>query len=95
MESLNYHDVVIQSSEQKCRIMCDLKMTLDGNLLPINGYKRLGGNMRESTRMVDRSVRLVTYNNAGIKQYGECYIMAQFRRTTIEAKFLLLTKQPH
>ena len=28
VETLNYHDGVIQSSEQKHRIMCDLKMTL-------------------------------------------------------------------
>ena len=71
METLYYHNVVIQSSEQKHRITCDLKMTLGaksclnqckvetgshGNLLPVNVYKRLGGNMRELTRLVDKSV---------------------------------------
>ena len=53
--TLYYHNVVIQASEQKCRIICDLKMTLgaksclnqckvgigvDGNLLPTNACKR-------------------------------------------------------
>ena len=28
VETLYYHGVVIHSSEQKCRIMCDIKMTL-------------------------------------------------------------------
>ena len=75
MDTSYYHNVIIQSSEQKCRIMCDFKMTLgaksclnqcrvdtgeDGNLLPVNVYKRLGGDMRELTRLVDKSLRLVT-----------------------------------
>ena len=107
VETFYYHDVVIQSSEQKHRIMCDLKMTLgaksclnqckvdtgaDGNLLPINVYKRFGENMRELTTLVDKHVRLVAYNNTEIKQYGVCCIMVQFKRTTIKANFLLLSK---
>ena len=105
METLYYHDVVIQSSEQKLRIMYDLKMTLgaksglnqckvdtgtDGNLLPINVYIRLVGNFREFTRTVDKYIRLVAYNNTEIKQYVVCYIMVQFERTTTEAKFFVV-----
>ena len=91
--------------------MCDLKMTLgpisffnqckvdtgaDRNLLPINVYKGIGGNMRELTRVVVKSVRLVMYNNTEIKQYDVCYITVQFKRTTIEPNFvLLLTKLLH
>ena len=57
---------------------CKVDTGADGNLLPVNIYKRLGGSMRELTRMVDKSVRLLTYNNTEIKQHGVCYIMIQF-----------------
>ena len=46
--------------------------------------------MREWTRTGDKYVRLVTYNNTEIKQYGVCYIMVQLQRTTIEAKFFVV-----
>ena len=63
-----------------CLNQCQVDTGADGNLLPRNVYKKLGGNMKELTRMVDKSVRLVVYNNTGIRQYGVCYIMVQFKR---------------
>ena len=104
-ETLYHHSVAIQFSEQKCRIMYDLKMKMgaksclnqskvdtraDRNFLPVNVYKRLGGNMRELTRIVDKYARFVVYNNTEIKQYGVCYITVQFKNTTIEAKFFVV-----
>ena len=85
VETMDYHDVVISSSEQaKCRIMCNLKMKLgtksclnkckdtgmNGNVLPIGVYKCHGGNVDKLAKTIDRSVRLVAYNNMEIKQYG-------------------------
>ena len=99
-ETLYYHDVVISSSEQaKHRIMCDLKMNLgnnsylnkckvdtgvDGNLLPIGVYKHLGSNVNKLAKTIDRSVRLVAFNNTEIKQYGTCYITVQFKTKRLE-----------
>ena len=74
--------------------MCNLKMNLgnnsclnkckvdtgaDGNLLPVGVYKCLGGNVNKLAKTIDRSVRLVVYNNTEIKQYDTCYITVQFK----------------
>ena len=107
VESLYYNDVVIHSSEQaKCRIMCNLKMNLctksclnqckvdtgaDGNLLPIGIYKHLGGNADRLAYTIDRSVRLVVYNNMEIKQYGTSYITVQFKTKRLEIKFFVVS----
>ena len=102
------YDVVIHSSEQaKCRIMCDLKVNIgsksclnqckiitgaDGSLLPVSVYKCLVGNVCELAKSIDKSVRLVAYNNTEIKQYVVCHITVQFKTKQLEAKFFVVNQ---
>ena len=37
-------------------------------------------------------MRLVTYNNTKIKQYGVCHIMVQFKTEQLEAKFFVVAE---
>ena len=46
--------------------------------------------MHELTKSIDRSVRLVAYNNTDIKQYDVCHIMVQFKTKQLEAKFFVV-----
>ena len=62
---------------KSCLNQCEVDTGTDENLLPINVCKRLGGNMRELTKSVDKYVRLVTYKNREIKWCGVCCAMPQ------------------
>ena len=68
-----YH-LKINLANDSCLNRCRVDTGVDGNLLPIGVYKCLGGNVDKLARTIDRSVRLVVYNNTKIKQYGTCYI---------------------
>ena len=64
----------------KSRLKCKVDTGVNDNLLPIGVYKCLGGIVDKLAKMIDRSVRLVAYNNMEIKQYGTCYITVQFKK---------------
>ena len=74
--------------------MCKVDTGVDDNLLPICVYKHLGGNVDKLAKTIDRSVRLVSYNNIEIKQYGTCYITLKFKMKSLEQSSLLQIKSP-
>ena len=73
-----------------CLNKCKVDTGVDHNLLPIGVYKYLCGNVDKLAKTIDRSVRLVAYNNTEIKEYGTCYITVQFKTKRLETKFFVV-----
>ena len=75
---------------KSCLNQCKVDTGADDNLLPISVHKSLDGSLHELAKAIDKSMRLVTYNNTEIKQYGVYHITVQFKMKQLKAKFFLL-----
>ena len=75
---------------KSCLYQCKVDTGVDCNLMLINVYKCLGGNVHELAKSIDKTASLVVYNNNKIKQYVVCHITVQFKIKQLEAKFFVV-----
>ena len=58
------------NGKKSCLNQCKIDTGADGNLCPVSMFKQLGDNMAELRETIDKTMRLVAYNDTEIKQYG-------------------------
>ena len=106
VQSLFYNDVHFNAVNKRMHTLIDCETPdgrlsqqtfkidtgADGNLMPITMFTKLFPkvSLEALGRMVDKSVKLYTYSNTAIKQFGTCQIRLKFNGSSFVCKFYVV-----